>query len=93
MLVVVQAFRCIGDLVVGHPANRDILGSKVLGDEPETEPALNYVLRALLQAKKLSECIAAEYVIKCYCEVILLLKKTLLLLYFEPYLSLVFNMA
>ncbi|KAG0630720.1 hypothetical protein M758_1G199600 [Ceratodon purpureus] len=63
-----SALRCIGDLVVGHPANRDILGSKTIGEEPDTEPALNCVLKALLNATNLSECIAAEYVVKCYCE-------------------------
>jgi len=78
ILVVVQALRCIGDLVVGHPANRDILGSKVLGEEPDAEPALNCILRTLLKATNLSECIAAEYVIKCFCEVIPLFKSSLL---------------
>ena len=70
---VVQALRCIGDLVLGHPANRELLGSKIIGDEPDTEPALNCVLRDLLNATNLSECIAAEYVVKCYCEVLLLI--------------------
>lgn len=71
-----QALRCIADLVVRHPANRDLLGSKVIGEEPDTEPALNCVLRALLNATNLSECIAAEYVVKCYCEVFFLIRST-----------------
>lgn len=68
-LDVVQALRCIGDLVVGHPANQVLLGSKMIGEEPDAEPALHCVLRSLLKATNLSECIAAEYVVKCYCEV------------------------
>jgi hypothetical protein len=76
--LLLQALRCIGDLVVGHPGNRDLLGSKVIGEEPDTQPALNCVLRALLQASNLSECIAAEYVVKCFCEVLLLITTTFL---------------
>jgi hypothetical protein len=78
----VQALRCIADLVVGHPANRDLLGSKIIGEEPDTEPALNCVLRALLNATNLSECIAAEYVVKCYCEVFFLIRSTSMAVYF-----------
>ncbi|XP_024370992.1 golgin candidate 6 isoform X2 [Physcomitrium patens] len=63
-----SALRCIGDLVVGHPANQVLLGSKMIGEEPDAEPALHCVLRSLLKATNLSECIAAEYVVKCYCE-------------------------
>lgn len=66
---VVQALRCVGDLVVAHPGNRDLLGSKIIGEQPDAEPALNCILQALLHATNLSECIAAEYVFKCFCEV------------------------
>ncbi|XP_073145759.1 golgin candidate 6-like [Henckelia pumila] len=39
-----MTLRCIGDLVIYHPKNRDALASKVLGEEPQVEPALNSVL-------------------------------------------------
>ena len=63
----------MGDLVVGHPGNQELLGSKLIGEETNAEPALNCVLRALLTTTILSECIAAEYVFKCFCEVALLI--------------------
>lgn len=63
----------MGDLVVGHPGNQELLGSKLLGEDTDAEPALNCVLRALLTTTILSECIAAEYVFKCFCEVPVLL--------------------
>jgi len=63
-----SALRCVGDLVVGHPGNQELLGSKLIGEDTDAEPALNCVLRALLTTTILSECIAAEYVFKCFCE-------------------------
>ncbi|KAL3691527.1 hypothetical protein R1sor_005178 [Riccia sorocarpa] len=62
------ALRCIGDLVVGHSKNRDLLGNKIVGEEPDSEPALNCVLRVLLRTSNVNECIAADYVFKCFCE-------------------------
>ncbi|KAL3833465.1 hypothetical protein ACJIZ3_008201 [Penstemon smallii] len=62
------ALRCIGDLVVGHPMNRDALASKVLGEDPHVEPALNSILRIILRASSMQEFIAADYVFKSFCE-------------------------
>ena len=64
-----QALRCIGDLVHGHSRNCELLGRKVIGDEADGEPALHSILDVLLHTSELAECIAAEYVIKCFCEV------------------------
>ncbi|CAM6096716.1 unnamed protein product [Calypogeia fissa] len=63
-----SALRCIGDLVVVHSKNRDFLGSKIVGEEPDAEPALHGVLRVLLRTSNINECIAADYVFKCFCE-------------------------
>ncbi|BBN13693.1 intracellular protein transport protein USO1 [Marchantia polymorpha subsp. ruderalis] len=63
-----SALRCIGDLVVAHPKNRELLGSKIVGEEPDSEPALHCILRVLLRTSNLNECIAADYVFKCFCE-------------------------
>lgn len=67
--LLLQALRCIGDLVVAHPKNRELLGSKIVGEEPDSEPALHCILRVLLRTSNLNECIAADYVFKCFCEV------------------------
>lgn len=64
-----QALQCIGDLVVSHPKNRDTLASKVLGEDPQVEPALNSILRIILRTSSMQEFIAADYVFKSYCEV------------------------
>ncbi|KAJ4961965.1 hypothetical protein NE237_021875 [Protea cynaroides] len=63
------ALRCIGVLVARNPQNLDILASKLLGDEPDVEPALNSILRILLRTSSLQEFIAADYVFKCFCEI------------------------
>ncbi|KAK3020228.1 hypothetical protein RJ639_046860 [Escallonia herrerae] len=63
-----DAFRCIGDLIVGHPKNLDALASKVLGEEPQVEPALNSILRIILQTSSMQESTAADYVFKSFCE-------------------------
>ncbi|KAI3468701.1 hypothetical protein Pfo_025364 [Paulownia fortunei] len=63
-----MALQCIGDLVVNHPKNRDALASKVLGEEPDVEPALNSILRIILQTSSVQEFVAADYVFKSYCE-------------------------
>ncbi|KAH9312359.1 hypothetical protein KI387_027394, partial [Taxus chinensis] len=62
------ALRCIGDMVLGHAQNRDTFGSKLLGEDPDAEPALNAILRIFLRTSNSQECIAAEYVFKCFCE-------------------------
>lgn len=63
-----MALRCTGVLIAGHLKNRDILSAKVLGEEPQTEPALNSILRILLRTSSLQEFIAADYVFKSFCE-------------------------
>ncbi|XP_051151641.1 golgin candidate 6 [Andrographis paniculata] len=63
-----MALRCIGDLVVNHPKNRDALASKVLGEEPDVEAALNSILRIILRTSSVQEFVAADYVFKSYCE-------------------------
>lgn len=61
--------QCIGDLIVGDSKNRDLLASKVLGEEPQVEPALNSILRILLRTSNMQEFIAADYIFKSFCEV------------------------
>ncbi|KAL0792661.1 hypothetical protein Bca101_064038 [Brassica carinata] len=63
-----MTFKCIGDLVDGHPKNRDILASKVLGEDRQAEPALNSILRIILQTSSIQEFVAADYVFKTVCE-------------------------
>ncbi|KAH0923810.1 hypothetical protein HID58_023828 [Brassica napus] len=63
-----MTFKCIGDLVDGHPKNRDILASKVLGEDRQVEPALNSILRIILQTSSIQEFVAADYVFKTVCE-------------------------
>ncbi|KAK4435387.1 Golgin candidate 6 [Sesamum alatum] len=63
-----MALQCIGDLVSSHPKNRDALASKVIGEEPHVEPALNSILRIILRTPSVQEFIAADYVFKSYCE-------------------------
>ncbi|XP_012834296.1 PREDICTED: LOW QUALITY PROTEIN: golgin candidate 6 [Erythranthe guttata] len=63
-----MAFRCIGDLITDHPKNRDALASKVLGEEPDAEPAVNSILRIILRTSSVQEFIAADYVFKSFCE-------------------------
>ncbi|XP_013598305.1 PREDICTED: golgin candidate 6 isoform X1 [Brassica oleracea var. oleracea] len=63
-----MTFKCIGDLVDGHPKNRDILASKVLGEDRQVEPALNSILRIILQTSSIQEFVAADYVFKTFCE-------------------------
>ncbi|KAG6720071.1 hypothetical protein I3842_03G040100 [Carya illinoinensis] len=62
------ALRCIGDLIAGHPKNIAILASKVLGEEPQVEPAMNSILRILLRMSSMQEFVAADYVFKNFCE-------------------------
>ncbi|GAB2279001.1 Golgin candidate 6 [Dionaea muscipula] len=62
------ALRCIGDLIAGHPENIDVLASKVLGEEPQVEPALNSILRIILRSSSMQEFVAADYVIRSFCE-------------------------
>ncbi|XAR49720.1 hypothetical protein NMG60_11033001 [Bertholletia excelsa] len=63
-----MALRCIGDLIASHPKNLDALASKVLGEEPQLEPALNSILRIILRTSSMQEFVAADYVFKCFCE-------------------------
>ncbi|KAL3652721.1 Golgin candidate 6 [Castilleja foliolosa] len=63
-----MALQCIGDLIVNHPKNRDALASKLLGEEPHVEAALNSILRIILRTSSMREFIAADYVFKSYCE-------------------------
>ncbi|OMO59325.1 hypothetical protein CCACVL1_24923 [Corchorus capsularis] len=63
-----SALRCIGDLIAGHPKNLDALSSKVLGEEPQMEPALNSILRIILRTSTMQEFIAADHVFKNFCE-------------------------
>ncbi|KAL1318936.1 hypothetical protein HN51_071214 [Arachis hypogaea] len=62
------AMQCIGDLIIGDSKNRDLLASKILGEEPQVEPALNSILRIILRTSSMQEFIAADYVFKCFCE-------------------------
>ncbi|KAL5079963.1 hypothetical protein RYX36_008384 [Vicia faba] len=62
------ALKCIGDLIVGDSKNLDLLASKVLGEEPQVEPALNSILRIILRSSSMQEFIAADYVFKNFCE-------------------------
>ncbi|KAH0852404.1 LOW QUALITY PROTEIN: hypothetical protein HID58_090820 [Brassica napus] len=48
--------------------NRDILASKVLGEDRQAEPALNSILRIILQTSSIQEFVAADYVFKTFCE-------------------------
>ncbi|RZC68152.1 hypothetical protein C5167_031407 [Papaver somniferum] len=62
------ALRCIGDLVARHPQNRDVLASKMLGEEPNAELALNSILLTILRTSSTQEFLAADYVFKWFCE-------------------------
>ena len=64
-----QALRCIGDLIDQHPKNIDELATKVLGEEPQVEPALNSILRIILRTSSMEEFVYADYVFKNFCEV------------------------
>ncbi|KAK8954397.1 Golgin candidate 6 [Platanthera zijinensis] len=63
-----RALRCIGNLVIRNPQNCDALANKLVGEEPHIEPALNAILRILLRTTVIPEFVAAEYVVKCFCE-------------------------
>ncbi|KHN02167.1 Golgin candidate 6 [Glycine soja] len=69
VLVRCAAMRCIGDLIAGDSKNRDLLASKVLGEEPHIEPTLNSILRILLRTSSMQEFIAIDYIFKSFCEV------------------------
>ncbi|XP_073116828.1 golgin candidate 6 [Elaeis guineensis] len=62
------ALRCIGDLVTRNPHNLDSLASKLVGEEPHVEPALNAIFRIALRASTIQEFLAADYVFKRFCE-------------------------
>lgn len=55
--------------MISHAKNRDALASKLLGEEPQVEPALNSILRIILRASSTQEFVAADYVLKNFCEV------------------------
>ncbi|XP_061368743.1 golgin candidate 6-like isoform X2 [Gastrolobium bilobum] len=62
------ALGCIGDMIAGDSKNRDVISSKVLGEEPQVELALNSILRIILRTSSMQEFIAADYVFKSFCE-------------------------
>ncbi|CAO2819814.1 unnamed protein product [Amaranthus hypochondriacus] len=62
------ALHCIGDLIAQHPKNIDELASKVLGEEPQIEPALNSILRIILRTSSMQEFVDADYIFKNFCE-------------------------
>ncbi|WOL07815.1 golgin candidate 6 [Canna indica] len=62
------ALRCIGDLVMKNPHNLVILGSKLVGEDPHLEPALNAIFRIILRTSTIQEFISADYVLKRFCE-------------------------
>lgn len=65
-----QTFRCIGDLIAGHGKNLEALARKILGEQPHEESALNSVLRIVLRTSSVQEFLAADYIFKCFCEVV-----------------------
>ncbi|KAI8569653.1 hypothetical protein RHMOL_Rhmol02G0293800 [Rhododendron molle] len=67
------ALRCIGDLIESHPKHLDVLATKALGEEPQLEPALNSILRIILRTSSKQEFVAADYVFKCFCELVSIL--------------------
>ncbi|KAL3498889.1 hypothetical protein ACH5RR_041621 [Cinchona calisaya] len=62
----VPVLQCIGELIAGHSQNRDSLASKVLGEEPHVELALNSLLRIILHTSSLQVFISADYVFKSF---------------------------
>ncbi|XP_057997171.1 golgin candidate 6 isoform X3 [Hevea brasiliensis] len=66
--VLFLALRCIGNLIAGHPKNLDALATKVLGEEPQVEPALNSILRIILRTSSMQEFMTADHVFKSFCE-------------------------
>lgn len=75
-----QALRALGCLVAHHAPNRDELASKRLpappgaeaeaeGEAPPGPPALPLLLRSALNGGALQERSAADFAIKCFCEV------------------------
>ncbi|KAL9231575.1 hypothetical protein vseg_006787 [Gypsophila vaccaria] len=62
------ALRCMGDIIAQHSKNVDELATKVLGEEPQVEPALNSILRIILRTSSVPEFVAADYVFKSFCE-------------------------
>lgn len=64
-----QALRCISDIIAAHPKNRDVLASKVLGEEPQVEAALNSILRIILRTSSMQEFLAADCIFNSFCEV------------------------
>ncbi|PKA57931.1 Golgin candidate 6 [Apostasia shenzhenica] len=63
-----KALRCIGSLVIKNSQNCDAVASKLVGEEPHAEPALNAILRIILRTSISQEFTAANYVFKCFCE-------------------------
>lgn len=73
-----QALRCIGNLVLRNPKNLDSLARKQVGEEPHVQPALNAIFSIILRTSIAQEFAAADYVFKCFCEVVILLLCSLL---------------
>lgn len=68
-----MALRCIGNLVLRNPQNLDSLAKKQVGEEPHVQPALNAILSIILRTSIAQEFVAADFVFKCFCEVVVLL--------------------
>lgn len=68
VVVRAQALRALGDLVMGHAANRELLGHAVVGEDAQVEPVLNRVLDVALRGRSPRECAAADHVLRCYLE-------------------------
>ncbi|KAL8139642.1 hypothetical protein V2J09_005663 [Rumex salicifolius] len=62
------ALRCIGDLISEHPPNKNVLANKVLGEEPDVEPAKTVILRIIMRTSSVQEFVAADYVLKNFCK-------------------------
>jgi hypothetical protein len=60
-------------LVLRNPQNLESLASKQVGEESHLQPALNAILVIILRTSIAQEFVAADYVFKCFCEVIFFL--------------------
>jgi hypothetical protein len=54
---------------VRNPANLNLLANRQVGEGPQVEPALSAIFRIVLRASLVQEFLAADYVIKSFCEV------------------------
>ena len=56
-----------------NPQNLDSLAKKQVGEEPHVQLALNAILSIILRTSIAQEFVAADFVFKCFCEVVVLL--------------------